>query len=75
MNANVKKGTLLSVFGALVTLIGVAGVSALNGEFSNIDNMDMTVLESLIDLLVEVDLALLLLQYLLQQLEIKIQDQ
>ena len=37
MNANVKKGTLLSVFGALLALIGVAGVSALNGEFSNTD--------------------------------------
>ena len=36
-------------------------------------DMDMTVLESLIDL-VEVALALLLL-HLLQQLEIKIQDQ
>lgn len=34
MNANVKKGALLSVFGALVALIGVAGVSALNGQFS-----------------------------------------
>jgi hypothetical protein len=37
MNANVKKGALLSVFGALVALIGIAGVSALNGEFSNTD--------------------------------------
>lgn len=37
MNANVKKGTLLSVFGALVALIGVAGVSALNGQFSTTD--------------------------------------
>ena len=34
MNTNVKKGTLLSVFAALVALIGVAGVSALNGQFS-----------------------------------------
>lgn len=34
MNANVKKGALLSVFVALVALIGVAGVSALNGQFS-----------------------------------------
>jgi hypothetical protein len=37
MNANVKKGALLSVFGALVTLIGAAGVSALNGQFSTTD--------------------------------------
>ena len=37
MNANVKKGVLLSVFGALVALIGVAGVSALNGQFSTTD--------------------------------------
>ena len=37
MNANVKKGALLSVFGALVALIGVAGVSALNGQFSTTD--------------------------------------
>lgn len=37
MNTNVKKGVLLSVFGALVALIGVAGVSALNGQFSTTD--------------------------------------
>ena len=37
MNANVKKGVLLSVFGALVALIGAAGVSALNGQFSTTD--------------------------------------
>ena len=37
MNANVKKGVLLSAFGALVALIGTAGVSALNGQFSTTD--------------------------------------